>query len=167
MAKPGSKPASLLNAVTKRHKRRMPSLTLTDRRVACLDMRRKGLRYDEIGKALGISGVTAWRHVQQGIEAIITEPAKAVLAIELERIDGLWVPQYARATETGDQASVMACIRLMERRAKLLGLDVQERGQAGAAMGIKPDASREEALAVAKAFVASLERVEEVDSEEP
>lgn len=157
------KPASLLNSVTKRHKRRLPSLTLTDRRVACLEMRRKGMRYDEIGKALGVSAVTAWRHVQQGIEAIITEPAKAVLAIELERLDALWMPQYSMATETGDQQAVMVCIRLMERRAKLLGLDIQERSQVGAAMGLRPDASRDEALSVAKAFVASLERVEEVD----
>lgn len=156
-------PASRGSGVPKRRKRRMPSLTLTDRRVQCLEMRRKGMRYDEIGKAIGTSAVTAWRHVQQGIAAILTEPAKAVLAIELERLDALWMPQYVAATETGDRDAVMACIRLMERRAKLLGLDVQERGQVGAAMGLKPDASREEALSVAKAFVASLERVEEVD----
>lgn len=158
-----AKPADLRNAATgRRPKRRMPSLTLTDRRVACLDMRRKGLRYAEIGAALGVSEVTAWRHVQQGIAAIITEPAKAVLAIELERLDGLWVPQYARATETGDRDACLACIKLMERRARLLGLDVQKEPGSGPG-GLKPDAPRAEAIAVAKAFIASLERVEEVD----
>src|SRR6476620_11193929 len=148
MAKPGPATAT----AHKRHKRRMPSLTLTDRRVACLEMRRKGLRYAEIGAALGISEPTAWRHVQQGIAAIITEPAKAVLAIELERLDGLWVPQFAKATESGDREACLSCLRIMERRAKLLGLDVQERGQAGAAMGLSPDAPRDEAIKVAKAF---------------
>ncbi len=138
---------------------------MTDRRVECLRLRREGLRYAEIGKIVGVSEPTAWRHVQQGIAALIAEPAKAVLAIELERLDGLFVPQYAKATEAGDYNACLSCLKIMERRAKLLGLDVQERSQAGAAMGLKPDAPREEAIAVAEAFLASLKRTEEVDDD--
>jgi hypothetical protein len=138
---------------------------MTDRRVACLELRRKGMRYEEIGQALGIGESTAWRHVQQGIAAILAEPSKAVLAIELERLDGLFVPQYAKATELGDGNACLACLRIMERRAKLMGLDVQERDQRGAAMGLKPDAPREEAIAVAEAFLASLKRTEETDAQ--
>jgi len=161
MSKPGPQPA----AKTKRRKRRLPALSVTDRRAECLELRRQGLLYAQIGARLGIGAATAWRHVQLGIAAIIAEPAKAVLAIELERLDTLFQPQYEKATTLGDGQACVSCLRIMERRAKLLGLDVQERSQAGAAMGLAPNAPREEAIAVAEAFLASLKAEGRTDDE--
>ena len=42
--------------------------------------------------------------------------------LELERLDKLWFAMYRQATQ-GNQGAVDRCIRIMERRAKLLGLD--------------------------------------------
>lgn len=165
MSKPGAAVAKSAFQV-KRKKRRAPTIQVTDRRVECLELRRQGLLYSQIAAKLGVSEGTAWRHVQQGIAAIIAEPAKAVLAIELQRLDTMFQPQYEKATELGDGQACVSCLRIMERRAKLLGLDVQERSQAGAAMGLAPNAPREEAIRVARAFLASLEHQEEAEPDQ-
>lgn len=96
-----------------------------ERRVQALELRKAGHTYQDIGDILGISGQAAHKHVVKALEVIrnkISEEAEALRTLEVQRIDNLFLVMYKRA-EKGDYNAVDRCIRLMERRAKLLGLD--------------------------------------------
>ena len=105
-------------------------------------MRTAGVSYAEIGAKLGISAQGAHETVMRGLKAIVSEPAEELRTLELERIDRMLTTVWANATEakafdpdTGvalatDMQSLQAIvhaqaatIKLMERRAKLLGID--------------------------------------------
>lgn len=86
-------------------------------------MRRAGHSYEEIAKGLGLQGRTsAWRYVQAGIDMIVKEPVEAVYKMELARTDALHKAYWDRAL-AGDHKAFLNIMRVMERRAALLGLD--------------------------------------------
>lgn len=93
-----------------------------DRRLKALEMRKARATYTQIGQKLGISKQRAYTIVQQALRETLQEPADDVRKLELETLDrlqfGLW--QHAAA---GNQGAVDRVLRIMERRAKLLGLD--------------------------------------------
>jgi hypothetical protein len=87
-------------------------------------LRASGATYRQIGDALGIDKTTAWRLVQQESESIIRESAAEVLELELTRLDRLQMGIWAEAI-SGDLAAVDRVLKIMEMRAKLLGLHRQ------------------------------------------
>ena len=96
-----------------------------DRKLRALDLRRAGLSYRQIGEELNVSYNTAHRDVRQALEALLEvehDKADEVRRIELQRLDELWRGLWPDATD-GDPAAVRAALSLMERRAKVLGLD--------------------------------------------
>jgi hypothetical protein len=54
------------------------------------------------------------------------EEAEHVRALELQRLDALYLKAW-EAVEEGDLPSIDRCLRVQERRAKLLGLDAAEK----------------------------------------
>jgi hypothetical protein len=58
----------------------------------------------------------------RGLDATIRAPADEVRLLDLVRLDKLWAAHYTRACR-GNHRSTMICLRIMERRARLLGLD--------------------------------------------
>jgi hypothetical protein len=60
---------------------------------------------------------------------VLDEPADEVRKQELDRIDRLQVAVWNRALK-GDDKAINTVLRLMERRARLLGLDAAQRVQA-------------------------------------
>ncbi len=98
-------------------------ITAKERQRECLELRKAGLSYQAIADHLGYkSKSTPHDAVMDAIHEIIREPAEDVLALELMRLDELWLPQWAQARK-GDPKAMAACVKLMERRAKYLGLD--------------------------------------------
>lgn len=96
-----------------------------DRQVKALELRRMGKGYSEIAAALGIGRSQAHRLVQSGLAdavAQVSAEADELRAEEVSRLDamlsGLW-PDARR----GQHAAVDRVLRIMERRAKMLGLD--------------------------------------------
>jgi hypothetical protein len=65
-------------------------------------------------------------YVVEGMNAIPLENAKAVLAMELRRLDQLQSAYYESAIEGYDLPALHGCLRVMDQRAKLLGLYPQE-----------------------------------------
>lgn len=64
----------------------------------------------------------AYKAFQRGIESIVKEPVEAYRAVELERLDKMTKGLAGRAFD-GDIQAVHALLKVMERRAKMLGLD--------------------------------------------
>lgn len=85
------------------------------------------LSYRQIGKRLGINHVAAWQHYQRALElaeATFQEDVKACReqdSARLQALIGEWLPRAMK----GDEKAVDKVVKLMERRAKLLGLDTQ------------------------------------------
>lgn len=95
------------------------------RRQTALDLRCAGNGYRAIGKQLGVSHVQAFRDVQQAIDeinALTHKTAERVRDLEVQRLDRLTLALWPRARQ-GDDKAVRALVALMDRRARLLGLD--------------------------------------------
>jgi hypothetical protein len=94
-----------------------------------LELRILGYSYRKIGKALGISDAGAYKAVNRAIakqELEITESAKEVVRLALERIDEL-LPSAIDRAKGGNDKAISSVVRLLERQAKYLGLDEPDR----------------------------------------
>src|SRR5687768_2470886 len=102
-------------------------LAALDREVAALDLRRAGCTYDVIARRLGYSNRSgAWHAVRAGLTATLQEPADALRALELERLDRLQFGIWDKAT-SGNLRAVDRVLTIMKRRSALLGLDAPRR----------------------------------------
>ena len=90
-------------------------------------MRIKGATYQQIGDALGVTLQSANRMVLTGVaewNATIRRDAANLIALEYARLERLHAAVWDQAI-AGDPAAVDRVLKIMERRAKLLGLDRQ------------------------------------------
>lgn len=98
------------------------AVRLAERAKQALGLRRAGASYEQIGAQLGITRSAARKVVTKAIARIPRDDAEQVLQLELDRLDallrGLW-PQAVK----GHGGAVDRVLRVMERRARLLGLD--------------------------------------------
>ena len=100
---------------------RSPEVAL--RRARALDLRRAGKSYPDIAAELGYSGAgSASKDVSRALDQVVQEAGKQLIQLERERLDGLLAILWPRA-ERGDVRAARECVRVMERRARLLGLD--------------------------------------------
>lgn len=97
------------------------AIARAERRAAALDLRKQGHDFVHIGLHLGVSPTTVYRGVKQALREIGREPARELLHLELERLDHLQCAVHAAACE-GDIKAIDACLAIMDRRAKLVGL---------------------------------------------
>lgn len=97
-----------------------------ERVARAFDLRKRGKTYRQIGEMLGYSHEQARQDIQSVLASIVAETkdsAQEVLALELARLDDIQVNVYLEALQ-GDEKAISAVLKIMERRAKLLGLDV-------------------------------------------
>jgi hypothetical protein len=95
---------------------------ITERRIRAWQMQLAGKSYRDIATELGVSVGTAFKDVQAHAEAIKTPVAEAVRKQELARLDML-IERLMPRIESGDVQAVGAFLKVMDRRAKMLGLD--------------------------------------------
>jgi DNA-binding CsgD family transcriptional regulator len=98
-----------------------------ERRRQVWELRLSGLTYIKIAKLIGISESAVKVHVQKQLAKIQGETqmnAAAWRAMEIERIDAIVARLWPKRDDPRVADSVLRC---MERRAKLLGLDAQEK----------------------------------------
>ena len=113
-----------------------------------------GASYEAIADALGTTKYTAYLDVQKsiaGLDKIAKEHAERLRDIELARCDALIKAAWP-AAQDGDDKSINAIVRIMDRRAKLLGLDAPEKHQIDGTLDI---ADARESLARKLARLAS------------
>ena len=95
------------------------------RRLQALELRKAGASYQQIGERLGISNGQAFQDVKREMAKIAeqaTELATEVRQMELERLDAMHLGLWPEARK-GHLGAVDRVLRIMERRASLLGLD--------------------------------------------
>ena len=104
-------------------KRLANQLTSHERKLRALDLRKAGATYQMIADQLGYGGPSgAYKAVTSALKATLKEPADELRTMELERLDAMLLPLWRRV-QNGDERAVDRVLRIMERRAKLLGLD--------------------------------------------
>lgn len=111
--------------------------TSTARRQRALDLRCAGAGYRAIGKELGVSHVQAFRDVQQALDEINTktrQKAEHLRDLELQRCDKMTLALWPKL-RAGDEKAARALVAVMDRRAKLLGLDVPQKHELTGADG--------------------------------
>ena len=107
------------------------------RRQKALDLRIAGVRYRQIGAQLGVSYQTAYRDVQTALgELAKLQAGKAehLRELEVERCDRLQMALWPKA-RSGDETAARTVLAVMDRRAKLLGLDAPTKLEHGGADG--------------------------------
>lgn len=102
-------------------------ITRTERRTQALHLRRAGASYRDIAATLKTSEPTIRRDVAAALADLAAEQrqgAEALRALEAARLDALQLGHW-KAAAAGDVAAATVVLKIMERRARLLGLDTQ------------------------------------------
>lgn len=93
-----------------------------ERQALALKLRASGATFAAIGEHLEITAQSAHALVKHAIEDIPAEALSDLRAVELARLDRLTAAVWKDATG-GDIKAIGAVVLLMQRRAKLTGLD--------------------------------------------
>jgi hypothetical protein len=94
-----------------------------------LELRQAGYPYDTIAEMLHYADRGgAHKAVVAGLKAALREPATDLRKLEETRLDKLQTSVWAKAL-AGDMKAIDRCLRILERRAKLLGLDAPQRAK--------------------------------------
>lgn len=107
-----------------------------EKRRKALSLRAQGKTYQQIADEVGWSNRTlACRYVQRELKDVPKEEATHLRQLEMERLDALTNAVWPLAM-TGDTRSIETCLKLMERRAKMIGLDSPSKISHGAEEGM-------------------------------
>jgi hypothetical protein len=104
-----------------------------EREVQALELRKAGVSYRVIAARMEMSQGGAFKAVMRAIDRIraeSSEKAEQLREIELMRLDSLQAGIWVDAVN-GDPKAVNTLLRLMKRRAELLGLDAPSPKDAG------------------------------------
>ena len=96
-----------------------------ERRQKILELRKSGKTLQEIGTELGISKVAVHTHIKKAIQKYnekLNEETEWVIFLENSRLDEGLKSIWAKV-QSGDLKAIDTMVKIMDRRAKLLGLD--------------------------------------------
>lgn len=124
----------------------------TRQEAQALALRLKGKGYREIAEAMGVEYEEAVSTVQGMLTRdweVDAEKLNEMRQLEIGRIDRLWEVYFPRATneEQPNMAAANMCLKLLKRRAELLGLDREIKGAGPIQVNIGTDAIRQMAEA--------------------
>lgn len=104
--------------------RTLTAAAVLQREQDALELKRAGVTYDVIAERLKFANRGgAYKAVQRALVRTMQEPADELRTIELDRLERLHFAAWAKAIN-GDLRAIDRVLRIAERRAKLLGLDV-------------------------------------------
>lgn len=136
-----------------------------ERMADALKLREGGATYHQIADQLGISYAQAYADVQDALKEITREAAEDVLEIELMRLDNLFRMAYVKARK-GNLKAIDTALKVMDRRARLLGLDKPE-GTNGAQLDSMREAYSQMFLLGVDAGAGNLDWAETTPLDEP
>jgi len=97
-----------------------------------MELRLAGATYAKIGEALGVSHTAAHKIVARVVARMAEEDldnVRKIRALEIARLDRLLLGIWQDARQ-GDLSAIDRALKIMDRRAKLLGLDSTQVSQA-------------------------------------
>jgi len=102
-------------------------LAARDRWLAALELRKRGLTFEAIAQELGYATpASAYNAVMAALKEANREPVEEMRELEAARLDQLQERLSDKAGPDKDGVGIVdRLLRIMERRAKLLGLDAQ------------------------------------------
>jgi hypothetical protein len=101
-------------------------IDIEDRRAKALELRKGGSSYRAIAKKLNTDVATAYKDVDVALKSLVqmnTASASELREIELERLDAMLL-SISDNLKNGHLGAIDRALRIMERRARLLGLDM-------------------------------------------
>jgi hypothetical protein len=124
--------------MTKRKDKTSPiTINKRERAIQALELRKAGISYEMIAQRLGYANRTsAYRAVSTVLDNSEKEASSDLREMELRRLDDLFLSIYKKARD-GDYAAIDRCLKIMERRAKIAGLDAPEKAQSDVRQVIK------------------------------
>jgi len=103
------------------------TLKAHEKQSAALALALSGADYQTIADKVGYnSRQAAWKAVKSALDKSIRHAADEVRVMQIARLDKMLVSIWA-SVERGNLSAIDRAIRLEERRAKLLGLDMPEK----------------------------------------
>ena len=103
------------------------AVNASDKQRQALELRKAGVSYVMIAEKLGYRGPSgAHAAVASGLKRTLQEPADELRKLEVERLDSMLLAINAQVKQ-GNHGAIDRALRIMERRAKLLGLDAPTR----------------------------------------
>lgn len=97
------------------------------REAKVFEMRIQGFTFEQIASEVGYQGASgAWQAFKRVKETHIFESVEEARQLELMRLDELLYALWERALG-GDLSAIACVLKIMDRRAKLLGLDKPEK----------------------------------------
>ncbi|MEO1082405.1 MAG: hypothetical protein AAFY29_22815 [Pseudomonadota bacterium] len=111
--------------MTTAEERRARKLQAEENRAEAVRLRKRGKTYQFIADELGITKQSAHAAVQKAMKEIRTrrmEDTETLLTLELERLDMLLDALWDKAMN-GQHMPIDRILKIMERRARLLGID--------------------------------------------
>lgn len=94
-----------------------------------LRLRSSGKTYQKIADQLGVTKATAYNRVQRALAAIPYEAVEEYRRIEGDRLDAMLEVALTSVLIDGKVHNVERVIQIMDRRAKMLGLDAPVRSE--------------------------------------
>src|SRR5699024_1010607 len=134
-----------------------------ERKKNAVELRLAGASYRDIGNALGCSTVTAMNDCKEALAEIPMQQADEMRTVELSRLDRLQRAVWGKAIK-GDLQAVDRAIKIIDRRAKLLGLDAPQQVQI-TANAVDLDATVDKMLRVAEMALQQTAAEDEFDDE--
>ena len=119
-----------------------------ERKRNALELRLAGASYRDIAQALEVSPATALQDCKEALADIPAQQADEMRTVELSRLDRLQRAVWPRAVK-GDLQAVDRAIKIIDRRAKVFGLDAPQQVQI-TANDIDLDAAVDKMLRVAE-----------------
>lgn len=108
-----------------RSKNSQIKVTAAENRQKAFDYRKMGVSYRDIAKNLNVSVATAHKYVSEELARIAkdtAEKAEELRTMEGERLDRIFRSGF-EALVNGDLKGADVCLKAMDRRARLYGLD--------------------------------------------
>ncbi len=114
--------ATLAEYDTVRRLRRTDAALATWREAKAVELALAGSSYDEIAHEIGLANRgNAWRTVQRALNDRVVAGVDELREVECARLDALQAAAWPRA-QAGDLKAINAVLRIVDRRARLLGL---------------------------------------------
>ena len=113
---------------TPRNRPRGEDAARRERTAKALDLRIAGASYRQIARQLDVADATAYADVQDELgrlDGVNHEKAERLRDLEARRLDTLTL-SLAPGIKAGDPRAVLAAVRILERRARLFGLDAAQ-----------------------------------------